>query len=138
MNSRLPISGTKGYTIDLLTHEIFNNEGKRLKPFVDGRGRVSVKLVREDGKRQVFVIKDIVKKLSPSEEKQKAQRTKMFDVLDLELKLHTYDQFLSYMPDILDPEEAINRYLVAKDLIPNADTELLKKILKTISRLPKK
>ena len=136
MFSRLPILGTKGYTIDLLSHEVFNHEGKKLKPFVDGRGRVSIKLVRDDGKRQVFIIKDIVKKLSPTQEKQKVVKAVSIDVKDLYDRIETFQGFLENMHEILEPENGIERYIIAKDLINNPDTELLKEILRVIARLP--
>ena len=134
MISRLPILGTKGYTIDLLTHEIYNVDGRKLKPFVDGRGRISIKLVRDDGKRQVFIVKDIVKKISPTKQKQKVV---VKDSFKEEQRLATYEGFLVHMEEIMLPKDGINRYLVAKDLIPNANLDLLKKILRKISRLPK-
>lgn len=114
-----PISGTNGYTICLETHEIFNSEDKRMKPFVDSRGRVSIKLRTENGQK-VFIIKDIASKISSSKEKQKVSS-------------YTYDMIFDNIADILSYEKGIDRYLFTKSLIVNGDLDIIKKVLKVLN-----
>lgn len=126
MSSRSPIPGTKDYTIDLFSHEIFNAEGKRMKPFVDGRGRVSIKMVRQDGKRSVYIVKDLVRKLSHSENKQTV-------LLDTQYSLNTYTQFFDNADEIMSKDNDLERYVSAKKLIKNGDVQIIKKLVKFLS-----
>lgn len=126
MSSRSPIPGTKDYTIDLFSHEIFNAEGKRMKPFVDGRGRVSIKMVRTDGKRSVYIVKDVVRKLSYSENKQSV-------LLDTQHSLNTYTQFFEHADYIMSKGGDLDKYLSAKAIIKNGDVQIIKKLIKFLS-----
>jgi len=125
LNRKFPISGTKGYSINPLTHEIYNQEGKKMKPFVDSRGRVSTKLMRTDGKQRVFVIKDLVKKVSDTLETKK-------ETLKKGNKLLTYEGFFNNIDTIRKEGSSLDKYVKAKDLIVNADLDILKMLIRTM------
>mgnify|MGYP006112877205 CR=1 FL=1 len=123
-----PIEGTKGYTINLITHEIFNSDGKRMKPFVDSRGRVSIKLRVLKGGQQVFIIKSIASKLSVTEVKQK-------QVIPTSNELTTYTQFFANIDTIMSEATPIAKYLKAKQLITDPDLKIIQNLLVCLTRV---
>lgn len=125
-NRKFPIPDTKNYTIDLVTHEIFNREGKRMKPFVDSRGRVSTKLMRTDGKQRVYVVKDIAIRVSDTIKKKK-------EVLQKDNKLLTYELFFANIDVIKAEDTSIAMYSKAKELIGTPDLDVLKQLIRFIA-----
>ena len=115
---KFPIPDTKGYTIDLHTHEIFSPRGNKMKPFVDSRGRVSTKLMRLDGKQRVYVVKDIAKKIHLSLTKEKQIRTKTGS-----------DIMLQNIDEIMNFPKGIDRYQFCKQRFPKLDQKEIKKFL---------
>ena len=114
-----PIEGTKGYIIDLVTHEVFNTDGKKMKPFVDSRGRVSIKLRLDEGNKQrVFIVKDIIRKINVSSSEIKENPV----ICDHALLMMNVDKIVSY-------PRGLKRYKFTKELLPELDNQVIKKFL---------
>ena len=61
-----PIPGCDRYSVNIVTHEIRNGKGKIMSPYLDSRGRLTVQLTCEKGKRTTMIVKDLVKKMGVS------------------------------------------------------------------------
>jgi|TARA_B110000285_G_scaffold118704_1_gene134429 hypothetical protein len=117
--NKSPIPYTKGYAINLITHEVFNASGKRMKPFVDKRGRVSIKLrLIEDDKQRVFVVKDIVIKMMVSGSNEKKSDTNDYASV-----------LVNNIEQIVAQPKGLERYQFTKKLLPNVDVKVIRKFL---------
>ena len=63
MTNKLPIPGSKGYTVDIETHAVYNAKGRHMRPHVDKRKRVCTKIMLETGSQRTIIIKDVVRNL---------------------------------------------------------------------------
>jgi len=66
IKNKCPILGCENYYIDTITHEIYNKHGRKMKLYVDDRGRVTVKLSCEKGKQKTIRLANLVTKMSLS------------------------------------------------------------------------
>ncbi len=122
IKNKLPIAQSKGYTIILETHEIFNSKGKKMKPFVDVRGRVATKILMKSGIQKTIVIKDLVKKMTDLMVKSSDQGAKLTE-LDFILRA-----IYANSHTIKEQNTSLEKYSYIKKLVPGANVELVKDI----------
>ena len=119
----MPIPGFKGYKIHLITREITNKFGTVVSLRDDNRGRLVVSLTRDNGKRTVAKVLDLLEKVFDSLELRKEQDSILSRVLT-----SYYTNLDSGISDLTLLEKS---EIVAKD-VPEAELLEIGKILDKI------
>ena len=134
--NKSPIPGSRGYTVDLDTHMVYNPAGKLMKPHIDNRKRVCTKIIRPDGKQQTIVIKDVVRNIRRLEsnplEKQQLELEKDLKIEFLIRQISTYHNILLHLDELKtkwDFEEK-QQYLI--DLGLGLDMDLATTVLQLV------
>ena len=133
--NKVLIPESKGYAIDLETHEVYNSRGNKMKPFVDIRKRVSTKIIMANGAQRTIVIKDLVRKMKGLDAN--SVKHDAIAVEDYNFKVtesRTYLQVLTNYKEIMSTEEGLPRYYKAKSLTDGVDLHILRKTVNLISR----
>ena len=137
MSNKLPIPNSKGYTVDVDTHMVYNALGRHMRPHVDKRKRVCTKIMLQDGKQRTIIIKDVVRNILKQEsnpvEKQQVSLEKDLKIDFLIKQIATYHEIVKHM-DILQTRfsfEEKHQYLI--DLGKGLDMDLATTVLQMIT-----
>ena len=137
MSNKLPIPNSKGYTVDVDTHMVYNALGRHMRPHVDKRKRVCTKIMLQDGKQRTIIIKDVVRNILKQEsnpvEKQQVSLEKDLKIDFLIKQISTYHEIIKHM-DILQTRftfEEKYQYLI--DLGKGLDMDLATTVLQMIT-----
>jgi len=137
MSNKLPIPNSKGYTVDVDTHMVYNSLGRHMRPHVDKRKRVCTKIMLLDGTQRTIIIKDTVRNILKQEsnpvEKQQVSLEKDLKIDFLIKQIATYHEIVKHM-DVLQtlyPFEDKLEYLIG--LGKGLDMDLATTVLQMIT-----
>jgi hypothetical protein len=102
--NKLPIPNSKGYTVDVDTHMVYNSLGRHMRPHVDKRKRVCTKIMLIDGSQRTIIIKDTVRNILKQDanpvEKQQVSLEKDLKIDFLIRQIATYHEILKHMEQL--------------------------------------
>ena len=135
--NKLPIPNSKGYTVDIETHAVYNSLGRHMRPHVDKRKRVCTKIMLLDGTQRTIIIKDTIRNILKQEsnpvEKQQVSLEKDLKIDFLIRQIATYHEIVKHM-DTLQTRftfEEKQQYLF--DLGKGLDMDLATTVLQMIT-----